>query len=251
MENRSYALFAGLFVIVLAAALIAAVVWLGGDRVERVHYEVVSRIPVSGLTLQAPVRLRGVDVGNVEAIRFDPQDPRNILVTIAVDRNAPVTKGTYAQLGYWGISGLTLLQLHDESPEQARLPPQARIQMRPSLLSQAATSAESLIANANRAAERVTELLSERNLEQVSRTLNELERTIEGLGEARIAIQNEITQTTLPKYNALADELARQAQRLERLLTELQEQPQSLLFGRAPPRPGPGEPGFERRQGSP
>lgn len=251
MENRSYALLAGLFVIVLAAALVAAVVWLSGDRVERVRYEVVSRIPVSGLTLQAPVRLRGVDVGQIEAIRFDAQDPRNIIVTIAVNRDAPVTEGAYAQLGYWGISGLTLLQLQDEDPSQARLPPRARIEMRPSLLTQAATSAESLIENANRAVERVTELLSERNVARIARTLTELEHTIAGLGEARTAIQSEITQTTLPRYNALADELTRQTQRLERLLTELQEQPQSLLFGRTPPPPGPGEPGFERRQGSP
>lgn len=251
MENRSYALAAGLFVILLAAGLIAAFVWLGGDRIERVRYVVVSRTPVSGLTLQAPVRLRGVDVGNVEAIQFDRQDPRSILVTIAVDQAAPVTEGTYAQLGYWGLSGLTFLQLLDEGTDPDPLAPRAHIEMRPSFFGQAASSAEALIANANDAVEKVNELLSERNLAQIYRTLTTLERTIAALGQASQAIESEITQTTLGKFNVLADDLSRQTRKLDRLLTDLNEQPQSLLFGRAPPPPGPGEPGFDRGQGSP
>lgn len=47
-----------------------------------------------------------------------------------------------------------------------------------------------------------------------------------------------------PRVNMLLDELARNSRNLDRLLSELNEQPAGLVFGRQPQRPGPGEPGY-------
>ncbi len=248
MENRSYALLAGLFIVLLSVGVAAALFWFTGDATERTRYVVVSTIPVSGLTVQAPVRLRGVDVGTVEAIRFDREDPRAILVTVGIDENAPVTEGVYAQLAYWGISGLTYVALNDDGSDATPLAPGGRIQMRPSFFGQAATSAEAFLANANSVAERVTALLNDENIAQLGRALDKLEDAIEEVGQAGQAIRAEVTRGTLPKFNALADDLAAQARKLDQLLTDLDDQPQSLLFGRAPPPPGPGEPGFDERE---
>jgi phospholipid/cholesterol/gamma-HCH transport system substrate-binding protein len=249
MESRAYALFAGLFVIVFVAGLIGAIVWFTGTSGARVNYVVVSDVPVSGLTLQAPVRLRGVDVGSVESIWFDRQDPRRILVTVSVNEAAPVTEGTYARLAYWGVSGMTFVQLQNDSPSIRRLPPLGRITMRPSTIDVAAASGQQLLANAADAAGRVEKLLSDQNLAQLTRTLKKLEQAAAGLGQATQSIQSNITETTLPKINDLTDDLSHQARKLDRLLTELNQQPQSLLFGKQPPPPGPGEPGFANRRG--
>jgi phospholipid/cholesterol/gamma-HCH transport system substrate-binding protein len=85
MENKAHAIAAGLFLLLLGFALAASVAWFQGDRTERVHYTVVARSGVPGLNLKAPVKLRGVEVGYVDSIGFDPADPRQILVDIAVD----------------------------------------------------------------------------------------------------------------------------------------------------------------------
>jgi phospholipid/cholesterol/gamma-HCH transport system substrate-binding protein len=53
----------------------------------------------------------------------------------------------------------------------------------------------------------------------------------------------------LPRINSLMDELGRNSRSLERLLQDLQDRPESLLFGRPAPPPGPGEPGFDARRG--
>jgi len=42
----------------------------------------------------------------------------------------------------------------------------------------------------------------------------------------------------------------RSSRGLERLLNEINEQPASLIFGRSPNPPGPGEPGFNASRGS-
>src|SRR3954453_11394532 len=109
MEGRGYALAVGIFVIVFAAALVAAAVWLGKDRTPYVHYTIASRQGVSGLQAEALVKLRGVIVGRVDANRFDPADARVILVTIAVAKGTPIATSTYAQLGYQGITGLSYI----------------------------------------------------------------------------------------------------------------------------------------------
>src|SRR5688572_16911661 len=107
MENKAHALAAGLFLLLLGATLAAAVVWFRGDHVQRQSYTVVAHSGVPGLAVKAAVRLRGVDVGSVESIGFDPADARRVVVRIAVDRAAPVTRGTFAQLGYQGVTGLS------------------------------------------------------------------------------------------------------------------------------------------------
>src|SRR3954447_8613572 len=118
MEGRGYALAVGIFVIVFAAALVAAAVWLGKDRTPYVHYTIASRQGVSGPQGEALVKLRGVTVGRVESIGFDPKDSRIILVRIAIAAGTPIANSTYAQLGYQGITGLSYVQLEDDPAVQ-------------------------------------------------------------------------------------------------------------------------------------
>src|SRR6185295_7804224 len=106
MENRAYALAVGLFTLALAAGIVVAVMWLSGDTEKRVTYLLESRHPVTGLNVQAPVRYRGIEVGKVSAVDLSPADPRTILVRVAIRSNTPITRGTYAQLGSQGVTGL-------------------------------------------------------------------------------------------------------------------------------------------------
>lgn len=307
MENRAHALAAGVFMLLLTAALGAAAVWLSGDTLERVSYLLVSRSAVSGLLPKAPVRLRGVEIGNVETIRFDPQDPRRILVGIAVDSGTPITQGTYARLALQGITGLTYVELDDEGtrsepwPDPPDLPP--RIPMRPSILDEMGNAGQELIGRANDALERVNALLSDQNLVQITHILASLETTSSRVGAlaeklepalkalpkltaraepilkrvdpllanlngltldlrqrvgavdrlvrdaddisgAVKALEDAVLANALPKFYSLTEKLSKTAGTLDRLLADVSERPQSLVFGKPPSAPGPGEPGF-------
>jgi ABC-type transporter Mla maintaining outer membrane lipid asymmetry ATPase subunit MlaF len=102
MENKSHAMAAGIFVLVVAALLAGLAVWLTRDNREYQLYEMSTKDGVSGLQPQATVRYKGVPVGKVVRIGFDPQIPGNVLIRIAVGEDTPVTPATYAQLGYQG-----------------------------------------------------------------------------------------------------------------------------------------------------
>jgi phospholipid/cholesterol/gamma-HCH transport system substrate-binding protein len=58
---------------------------------------------------------------------------------------------------------------------------------------------------------------------------------------AAVALRDE----TLPRINSLAESVERDSQRFGRLSLQLNREPQSVIFGRKPGRPGPGEPGFQ------
>jgi len=71
--------------------------------------------------------------------------------------------------------------------------------------------------------------------------------TISGSAES---VSTTAVGETLPRINFLLEDLARTSHNLDRLLTDLNEQPASLVFGRPAPAPGPGEPGFSPRRGA-
>ena len=105
MENRSHALMAGAFTLLLLAAVIAIGVAINRDRKALTDYEIVSSTPVSGLTAQSTVRYQGVPVGKVLSLSLNPQVPGQVRIRIGVAPNTPITRSTWAELGVQGVTG--------------------------------------------------------------------------------------------------------------------------------------------------
>ena len=308
MEKRAYALVAGLFVLLLGVALVAGVLWLNRDeRVGGVPYVVWTTRAVSGLKVEAPVRFRGVDVGKVETIRFDPAEQGRVLIGITVAEGTPITRGTYAQLGFQGVTGLSFVALDDDGSKREPLATTAEmpgsIAMRPSLFD----TGEGVVAAFGEVAERINRLLADDNqkvlvgalarIDTASARAAKLAESLEpgakalaplladtraAVNDARVAVgragemvtamtalaakleersavlgqvgdnaadvgaaARALSEETLPRLNALADDLRREARVLDRVLNGLADQPQSVVFGPPPRRPGPGETGFD------
>ena len=140
MENRSYALMTGVFTIALVVAAILAGMWFNRDSTELVPYEIVTTQSIPGLNPQATVRYRGLEVGRVEEIVFDPRVTGQILIRLSVEKDSPITTTTFASLGYQGVTGIAFIQLDDDrtgSPRLAQREGQVtRIPLRPGLLDQ-------------------------------------------------------------------------------------------------------------------
>ena len=111
MENRSHALIAGLFTLLLGVAAVLSLWWFGGKSENTRDYLVYTAKSVTGLNPQAQVRYRGIRVGRVESIDLDPADTRNILIRIRIRDDIPVTEDTTAHLGYQGVTGIAHIQL--------------------------------------------------------------------------------------------------------------------------------------------
>jgi phospholipid/cholesterol/gamma-HCH transport system substrate-binding protein len=55
---------------------------------------------------------------------------------------------------------------------------------------------------------------------------------------------SEVLADTLPTIQKMSNSITQSAHSADRVLSQLEQNPQSLLFGRPSPQPGPGEEGF-------
>jgi phospholipid/cholesterol/gamma-HCH transport system substrate-binding protein len=248
MENKSHAFWAGLFAIGLTLAIGLAVFWFNLDRAVRVPYDLISRSAVTGLTTDAAVRYRGLDVGKVQSLRFDPAHPGQIIVRILVDKNAPITHSTFGSLALQGVTGLAFVQLDDTGADPTPVPSSAkhvaRLPMRPGLFEQlqerggvllhelenVATRADSMLspevqtqlmasmASIQRAADAVTELSHDAGpaAKALPRTLAELKRTLASTN----ALVTNLNAPRGPLYTNL-DKLGQAADRAGLAITQL------------------------------
>ncbi|MBS0317854.1 MAG: MCE family protein [Proteobacteria bacterium] len=165
MENKAHALAAGAFVLVVTALLIALAAWLMRDKEVTRTYEISTREPLNGLQLQAPVRFRGINVGKVSYIGFDPNARGNALLRLAVDENAPLTQSTYATLNFQGVTGLAFVQLDDDGKSSEPIARvygggYPRIPLRPSLLSSLSDQGASMLREVEETSKRVNQLFA-------------------------------------------------------------------------------------------
>ena len=193
MENKSHAWAAGLFVIAVAALLLGLTSWLTSDKRVGDIYEMSTKESVTGLSEQAAVRFRGINVGKVTHIGFDPENRENVLVRIDIDKNLPLTSGTYATLGYQGVTGLAFVQLDNEGEPGAPLSTTSsnptRIPLRPGLLSQFADQGTFLLQQAKNISERISVLLSPENQKTILGTVESIGTSADKVGAASERIQ--------------------------------------------------------------
>lgn len=202
MENKAHALAAGIFVVAITILLIGLAAWLTRDTGERDIYEISTRETVTGLQPQAVVRYRGVDVGKVGAIGFDLKDHGNVLVRLEIDRDAPVTRETFATLSFQGVTGLAFVQLDDTGKPAPRLVPDdenpPRIPLKPSLLSKLTERGEVILDQVEGLATKMNEMVGEANQRRVANALENMGNAAADAGRLAQRLDNTLAKRIDP-----------------------------------------------------
>ena len=207
MENKSHALAAGAFVLAVTALLVAMAMWLTRDKGVTQPFELSTRDTVTGLQPQAAVRFKGVSVGRVTDIGFDPHVAGNVLIRIAVDSNAPLTPTTFATLSYQGITGLAFIQLDDEGKKQETEPKGSsgvpRLPLRTSQLGELSARVPELMTKVEEVSERVNQLLSDTNQKNFAKTLEGVAASAASINKITQSLDHTLTQRVDPALAAL------------------------------------------------
>lgn len=194
MSRNNRALISGLFLVVLISATIGLTYWLGHLERERNIYIVSTQAAVSGLNPESTVFFRGIPVGKVLQIRFDPENAGIILIKIEVDKNIVLTHGVFATLQLKGVTGLTQLELRGTGKIVEKLTPNDirpsnRIPLMPSVTDRLLDSGDELLKKADHLMNRLSSLLNEENesnivgilanLKTLSDKLNVLQKSVD------------------------------------------------------------------------
>lgn len=172
MTKNTHALMTGLFLLVLVSLTVIAVIWIGQFNEQRNTYTISTRSSVSGLNPQSTVFFRGIAVGKVSNILFDPNDSGTILIPIDIDKKIVLTRGVYATLRLKGVTGLNQIELDDKGNLHEYLPPNNdnpayRIPMRQSLTEKLLDSGEQILAKADHLMQRLDGLLNDENTQNI------------------------------------------------------------------------------------
>lgn len=185
MEDRAHAVAAGLFALVLGAALLFTLWWFSDKRDVTRDVVLVSAGSVNGLNPQATVRYRGIVAGKVASIALDPARPQDLLVTARIRADLPLTRGTRARLATQGVTGIAFIALDDAGADPTPLvgegnsPP--RLALEPGLVEEVADATRRTLGQLRELSERFARLASNENIGRVEHILANLESSSRGL----------------------------------------------------------------------
>jgi phospholipid/cholesterol/gamma-HCH transport system substrate-binding protein len=201
METKAHHALVGLFTVLLAAALGFFALWLGKVSFDEDYalYDIVFDGPVRGLRESGEVRFNGIQVGEVTELELDDQS--RVIARVRVLAQTPVKVDSFAQLEPQGLTGLSYILITGGSPDAQRLlsPPgrqPPKIFARRAQLEGLFEGSEDVLDAAQTALFRLSALLSEQNVDEVSETLANLRTLTDQLasqdalvGDMRQAVQ--------------------------------------------------------------
>jgi phospholipid/cholesterol/gamma-HCH transport system substrate-binding protein len=252
MEREANYAAVGAFVLLIALGAALFVYWYSGTRVHRTYdrFEIYFNGSVSGLEQGAPVRYLGVRVGRVIEMRIDPRDAGRVEVIAAIESTTPISPRTLAELDLQGLTGLLYIDLQRTPRGSPASIPSLRypvIRAAPSQFDVLMAQLPRLSAAAGGVIERLNRLLSDRNIEDVSRSLDNLSQassslpdTVRNVNALLVQLRAATTElsataqsarnvmdtagpqivSTARRLNAVADNLSQATDQLDRMVAE-------------------------------
>jgi phospholipid/cholesterol/gamma-HCH transport system substrate-binding protein len=118
MDDKFSPTAIGAFVLGIGALLVAGVLWLatglGRDRETRLYQAFIEE-SVAGLSVDAPVKYLGVDVGKVSQIAIDPHNVRRVRLHFLIHPSTPIQQDSLAVLKTQGLTGIAYVEINGGS----------------------------------------------------------------------------------------------------------------------------------------
>src|SRR3954471_1389363 len=107
----------GLFVLAGLAVLMISVLMLGDIHFKPQNHVHVVFKNVEGITNKSPVKIWGVEVGNVNKVELETDHGANAVITMALSRDVQVYKNAQVRIRSTGIIGSKFISIDPGRPE--------------------------------------------------------------------------------------------------------------------------------------
>ncbi len=166
METKANYVAVGAFVLACVVGLVVTIMWLAGAQYsqEYAYYQTYFKGPVTGLGKGTVTRYNGIDVGRVTDLKFNPDDPQSVIVTMQVQPNLNIREDSRASIESQGFTGGSYVEISGgtaKSPILAAREGQEYpvILAKQSTLQQLEQSAPEVVAKLNIAVTRLNDVL--------------------------------------------------------------------------------------------
>lgn len=269
IENRTRLAFA----LVLLVGAIAGYAWYLRASSQYTTYQIVTHDSVSGLLVDAPVELHGVEVGKVQQVALT--DPRSVSILLDINKEVPITTTTIATitsrgLATRGFTGYVYISLEDTGSNSPRLQAATRslyptIPTAPSRTLNLDNAVSRLDQNVQNLTDLLQSVLDKQTIASLKQSVDNLQKVTDTLAKNNKKLNAIIANTEkassqfrpllessndtvralqfqiLPESYRTLDKLNRLSDTLNGFATRIERDPSIVLRGSAPPTPGPGE----------
>ncbi len=226
MESKVNLALVGAFVLVLATALVGVMLWLASGGAFQPHYDRYDASveeSVAGLNPKAPVKYNGVDVGQVERIWLDAQNPQRVNLRFQIERGTPIKVDTVATLKTQGLTGIAFVELSGGTGESPALTSRDGldhpvIQTKPSLSTRLENVLTNVLAQLDSTSTTINDVLSPANRQAFSSALADIASVARTIAARRTTLDSAITSAgqTLQNTSQASGQLAPVLERIGR-----------------------------------
>lgn len=197
METRANYVLIGAFTLIIAAFLLLFGLWAAkytSDKDWR-YYNVIFDEAVTGLTEGGSVQYNGISVGTVDTLSLAPDDPRKVIAKVKLRASTPVKVDTHAKLSFTGLTGTAFIQLTGGSPDAKPLVSQDR-DVVPTIITES-SALQNIAETANKIVARLDKVLSDDNINNIAKTLENLENATGAISDQRADLSTLITNARI------------------------------------------------------
>jgi len=212
MEKRLSYILVGLFMAVLTLSLFSFIYWLakyGNEKIEHDYYYTYFTESVSGLSVESPVKYRGVEVGRVREISINKINSEEVQIFLEIKRGTPIKKDTYAVLGTQGITGLKYVELRGGSKNSPLIltikDKIGVIISKKSILTTLFDNSEDMTKMINGILNRVQKILNDKNIDNFGSIITNLSSTTKYIDENKYRATQMFAQIADLKKNIQKD----------------------------------------------
>lgn len=190
METKANYVAVGAFVLACVIGLVITIMWLAGAQYsqEWAYYQTYFKGPVTGLGKGTVTRYNGIDVGRVTELKFNPNDPQSVIVTMQVQPNLNIREDSQASIESQGLTGGTYVEISGGTAKSPVLTAKEGqdypvIRAKQSTLQQLEQSAPEVVAKLNIAVTRLNDVLSDQNRKSLTNVLSNLDQTTSAIAK--------------------------------------------------------------------
>jgi phospholipid/cholesterol/gamma-HCH transport system substrate-binding protein len=208
LETKANYVAVGAFVLACVIGLVITIMWLAGAQYsqEYAYYQTYFKGPVTGLGKGTVTRYNGIDVGRVTELKFNPNDPQSVIVTMQVQPNLNIREDSRASIESQGFTGGSYVEISGGTAKSPTLTAKEGqdypvIRAKQSTLQQLEQSAPEVVAKLNIAVTRLNDVLSDKNRKSLTNVLSNLDETTSAIAKRSADIDTTIKNASAATAN--------------------------------------------------
>ena len=179
-RNVNYILIGAIFC-ALSVAMIAFIFWIGrlgiDERRMRI-YHVYTSDEVGAISVNTPVKYKGISVGNVVSMGFKKGDVDVVQIDVGINKKIPVKEGSELVIDSDGFVGMSYLNLkQNELGEVIKDDAKAELRLAKNTLSKILGNAEGMSSDVQAILHNIKMITDDKNMQDIRRMLESLEST--------------------------------------------------------------------------